>query len=357
MHIAPLLAMVLAVSIGACEEAIAPPPAIRPVRTITVSKTETGGLLQQTGEIRPRFETAVGFRTDGKVVARPVDVGSLVKKGDELARLDTEAAKSQLRAAGAAVSAAEAEVVRAKAEEQRQRTVLAKGFTTQTSYDIALRNLQTARAQLESAEAQRALADQNLGFTDLRADSDGVVTAVGANPGQVVAAGQMIVRLARLDEREAVFDVAESVFKSVPRDADVKVELVSDPARKTMGSIRYVSPQADPLTRTFSVRVSLPDAPPEMRLGASVRGSVDLPSEAAIAVPGPALFESEGRPALWVFDPATETVNLRPISILRYDADRVLVADGVASGDVVVTAGVHTLRPNQKVRLAEAAPR
>lgn len=351
------LALGAALVMAGCVEEEPRGEVVRPVRAVVAAVAHAPEILQQTGEIRARYEVPVGFRTAGKVVLRPVDVGSAVRAGDILATIDPEPAKSQLRAAVAAVAAARAEMVRARGEEGRQKTVIEKGFTTRTAYDMALRNLQTARAQLESAEAQQALAEQALGYTEVRADTDGVVVAVGATPGQVVAAGQMVVRLARLDEREAVFDIAENLFLKVPPDPEVGVELVGDPRIRTTGTVRYVSPQADPLTRTFTVRVALAAAPPEMRLGASVRGSVALPTEPAVALPGPALLERDGRAAVWIFDPRAATVDLRPVTVQRYSADLVFLDGGVAAGDIVVTAGVHTLRPGQTVRLLEAGGR
>ena len=178
--------------------------------------------------------------------------------------------------------------------------------------------------------------------------------AVGATPGQVVTAGQTVVLVARLDEREAVFDIAENLFLKVPRDPKVTVELVGDAGIRVVGSVRYVSPQADSLTRTYTVRVSLPNAPPEMRLGATVRGRIDFPAEAAVALPGAALLERDGKPSVWVFDPGTGRVDMRAVTVGRYSADQVFLSSGLATGEVVVTAGVHTLRPGQQVRLLEA---
>ncbi|MFN4090976.1 MAG: efflux RND transporter periplasmic adaptor subunit [Alphaproteobacteria bacterium] len=351
----PAILAVLALS--GCLDEEAPEPVVRPVRAATVQADFIPDTIQQTGDIRSRDEIPVGFRIGGKVTARPIDIGAVVRPGDLIARLDPEHERSRMRAAAAAVAAARAELVRAGGEESRQRAVIEKGFITRTSYDTALRNLQTARAHLEAAEAELALTEQTLGYTELRAEIEGVVTATGATPGQVVAAGQMVARIARIDEREAVFEIAENLFRRVPRDPVVTVELVGDPDIRTTGRVRYVSPQADPLTRTYTVRVSLPDAPPEMRLGTTIRGHVALPAEPAIALPGPALLEREGRPAVWVFDAASGTVDLRTVAVRRYDAERVIVTDGIEAGDVVVTAGVHTLRPGQRVRLLEAPAR
>jgi len=164
----------------------------------------------------------------------------------------------------------------------------------------------------------------------------------------------MVVRLAQPGEREAVFNVAEATFKNPPKNPTVEVELVSNPDIKTEGKVRYVSPQADPTTRTFTVRVSLPDAPPQMRLGANVVGSVTVNEGRVVTIPGSALFQKEGQPAVWLVA-KDNTVQLKPIAIERYQGDTVVVGSGLAQGDVVVTGGVQKLLPGQKVRLMEAS--
>lgn len=343
-------------ALGGCGREAEVAPA-RPVQVITVRAGTEEQSIQQTGEIRARYENAVGFQIDGKIIARPVDVGSVVRRGQLLAQLDPAPEQSRLRAAAASVAAARAEVQRAQREEQRKQSVLDKGFTTRSEYDLAVRNLETARAQLESAQAQAALARQALGYTQLRADHDGVVTQVGASAGQVVAAGQMVVFLVRPGEREAVFEASENIFRLVPRNTAVTVSLVSDPTVRALGHARYVAPQANPLTRTFTVRVSLPNAPEEMRLGATVRGEVKLPALEGVPLPGPALFASDGQPAVWLFDRKSGTAQLRRVQVLRSESGGVLISRGLRPGDMVITAGVNTLRPNQKVRLAQASSR
>ena len=203
-------------------------------------------------------------------------MGTEVKKGDLIARLDPQQYRQDLEVAKSEVAAAEAEVTRSQAQEARQRELLKNGHTTRVKYDQALKTFKTAVAQLDAMRAKQVQASENLGYTELKADNDGVITAVGADAGQVVSAGQMVVRLARPGEREAVFNIAEGAFKSPPKNPTVMVHLVSNPEVKAAGTVRYVSPQADPATRTYTVRVSLPNAPPQMRLGANVVGTVTL---------------------------------------------------------------------------------
>jgi RND family efflux transporter MFP subunit len=347
--------LVLLATLSACKkQEAAAPQEIRPVRTVTVEPKEAGETLSLTGEVQPRYQADLGFRVNGKILERPVDVGTQVKKGDILARLDPQQYRQDFEVAKAEVAKADAEVARSKAQEYRQRELLKNGHTTQVAYDQALKTFKTAQAQADAARAKQVQASENLGYTDLKADADGVISAIGAEPGQVVSAGQMVVRLAQPGEREAVFNVAEATFKNPSKDPTVEVALVSNPDIKTTGKVRYVSPQADPITRTFTVRVSLPDAPPQMRLGANVVGSVTVNEGQAVAIPASALFQKDGQPAVWLVT-KDGTVELKPITVARYQGDAVVVGGGLAQGDIVVTGGVQKLLPGQKVRLMQAS--
>jgi RND family efflux transporter MFP subunit len=347
-------ALVLLLILASCqkEEKAAATP-IRPVRTVTVELHEGGEKVSLTGEIQPRYQADLGFRVNGKILERPVDVGTEVKKDQLLARLDPQQYRQEFEVAKAEVVKAEAEVARSQAQESRQRELLKNGHTTQVAYDQALKTSKTAQAQLDAARARQTQASENLGYTDLKADAAGVISAIGADPGQVVSAGQMVVRLAQPGEREAVFNIAEGAFKNRPKDPTVTVHLVSNPEIETAGTVRYISPQADPATRTYTVRVSLAEAPLQMRLGANVVGTVTLDEGETVAIPGSALFQKDGKPAVWLVE-KDNTVQLKPITVQRYQGDAVIVGDGLAQGDVVVTAGVQKLLPGQKVALMDA---
>jgi RND family efflux transporter MFP subunit len=347
--------LILLSPLTAChKEEKAASQAIRPVRTATVELQEGGENVSLTGEIQPRYQADLGFRVNGKILERPVDVGTQVKKHDLLARLDPQQYRQDLEVAKSEIAVAEAEVTRSQAQEYRQRELLKNGHTTEVAYDQALKTFKTAQAQLDAARARQIQASENLAYTELKADNDGVITAIGADPGQVVSAGQMVVRLAQPGEREAVFNIAEGAFKKRPTDPTVTVHLVSNPEIETAGKVRYISPQADPATRTYTVRVSLPDAPPQMRLGANVVGTVTLDQGQTVSIPGSALFQKDGKPAVWLVE-KDKTVQLKPITVQRYQGDSVVVGDGLAQGDVVVTAGVQKLLPGQKVALMDAS--
>ncbi|HEY3911348.1 MAG TPA: efflux RND transporter periplasmic adaptor subunit [Stellaceae bacterium] len=349
------IAVLLAASLAACHKDDSPAAAreVRPVRTVTVEPGDTAETLSLTGEIQPRYQADIGFRVGGKILARPVDVGTQVNKGDLLARLDPQQYRQDLTVVKSEVAAADAEVARSRAQQARQAALLKNGHTTEVKYDEAVKTFKTAQAQADAARAREVQASDNLGYADLKADHDGVVTAVGADAGQVVGAGQMVVRLAQPGEREAVFHVAETALK-LSKNPTVEVELVSDHAIKTTGTVRYVSPQADPATRTYAVRVALDNPPPQMRLGANVVGSVTTNQARSITIPGSALFDKNAKPAVWVVEPGG-AVQLRPIAVERYQGDAVVVGSGLAKGDIVVTAGVQMLVPGEKVRLLQAS--
>ena len=218
-------------------------------------------------------------------------------------------------------------------------------------YDEARQTLETAQSRADAAQAQLYIAENLVGYTELVADSAGVVTAVGAEPGEVVQAGRMIVQVAREDGRDAVFDVPARVKDLAPADPEIEVVLTTDPAVRAIGRVREVAPRADAVTGTFEVKVGLADPPAAMRLGSTVTGRMQVGGAGGIEVPASALTQADGQAAVWIVDPASETVSLRNIEVLRHDPARVLVAQGLETGDVVVTAGVQALRPGQKVRL------
>lgn len=329
---------------------------VRPVRTVVVDPRPIEDDRQAVGEIKPRQESDLGFRIGGKLVSRLVDVGVTVKKGTLLARLDEQDTRNKLKSAEADVSAAEAVLVEAEGSEKRLKQLVDTGATTRANYDAALRNLRSAEAKLESAKAALALARDQLNYTELTADFDGIITAVGAEPGQVVSTGQMVVRLALPDQKDAVFAVAETAFRDkTPADRpEIIVRLLSNPEVVAEGKVREVSPVADPATRTFQVKVTLQSPPVQMRFGSSVVGRLKTTTAPVVVLPGAALFEKSGKPAVWVVDRAAGTVALRPIVLARFESDRIVVSDGLAKGDIVVTAGVNRLREGQKVRVADA---
>jgi RND family efflux transporter MFP subunit len=327
----------------------------RPVRVVTVERQQGGEAVTLTGQVEAENEVNLSFRVGGRMIARSVNVGDRVKAGQIVARLETEPAENALRAARANLASAASLLTKTRNDFSRQDELLRGGWTTRVRHDQAMHAMQAAQAQVDAARAQEAAAEDNLSYTELVADAPGHVTAVGAEPGEVVAAGRMVVQLAREGGRDAVFDVPARIIQSAPYDPVVAVTLTSDPSVKATGRVREVAPQADPATRTFRVRVGL-DAPPEaMRLGSTVTGTVRLEGAAGISIPASALTRAQGQPAVWIVDPKASTVSLHPVDVERFDLARVIVAQGLEPGDVVVTAGVQALRPGEKVRLLGAS--
>jgi membrane fusion protein, multidrug efflux system len=326
-------------------------PEIRPVRTVTAAKVEAGETVVLTGHVQAEDEPALAFRIGGRMIERPVNVGDRVGAGQVLAKLDPENELNALRSAESALAAAQGQLTYARGDFERQRQLLANGHTPRARFDQSQKALQNALSQVENAEAQLQIARDRVSWTTLTADAAGTVTARGAEPGEVVQAGQMIVRLARQGGRDAVFDVPAQLLRSAPSDAQITVRLTDDPSVAATGRVREVSRQADPVTRTFEVKVGLNEPPEVMRLGATVTGSVKLESEPVIAIPASALTELNRQPAVWIVDPKGLTVSLRNVELLRHDPGTVVIAQGLDTGDIVVTAGIQALHPGQKVRL------
>jgi RND family efflux transporter MFP subunit len=193
-------------------------------------------------------------------------------------------------------------------------------------------------------------------FTEITADAAGVVTVTGPRQGEVVQAGQMVVRIARQDGRDAVFDVPAQWLRSAPIGSEISVSLTDDPRTAAVGRVREVAPQADPVTRTFEVKIGLTDPPPAMRLGATVTGRVQTTATSVMEIPASALTRIDRQPAVWIVDPSTLTVSTRNVDVLRFDPTNIAVSHGLDIGEMVVTAGVQALHPGQKVRLLGSRP-
>ncbi|HSD68050.1 MAG TPA: efflux RND transporter periplasmic adaptor subunit [Woeseiaceae bacterium] len=338
-------------SCGAEEAPSTPEP--RLVRTMVVDDVSNIQLSQYTAEIRSRYETDLSFQVSGKIARRAVDVGTLVKRGDVLATLDSTDQQLGLDAAKSAVNAAQAELDRAQSEEARYRDLLERGLTTRAAYLTQQTAVKTSQSRVEQATADLRLSEQRLSYTTLRSDHDGVVTEVMAEAGSVVAAGQPVMNVARPSELEAVFDVPDSRIDALRSNSELQIAALGDSDVTISARIREISPSADPITRTYQVRASIPEPPPNLRLGMTV--TVTLPrgeGTSSIRLPATALFQSGSDPAIWVVR-SDYTLELRPVMIDRYESDGVLIASGLRAGDRVVTAGVHRLASNEKVRLLD----
>jgi membrane fusion protein, multidrug efflux system len=334
---------------------VTPPEEVRPVRTIIATVRAEGEPVSVTGHIRARTDESLAFRIDGKLIARRIGIGQIVKPGDLVGEIDPLPQQDALRAAQARLTAAQAVLEEAGKNLYRKKTLLASGTSTGVQVDAAEQTFRSAQAQVDAAAAQLHSAEDQLSYTKLKADAAGVVIATGAEAGEVVRAGQMIVTVAHQDGADAVFDVPASLIRRVSPDAEISIELNDDPNIHTLGRVREVAPQADPVTRSYPVKVGLIDWPEAMRLGATVTGRTHMRAPAGIELPATALTTLENKAAVWVVDPKTNEVSLRPVELERQDSDSIIVIRGLEGGEIVVTAGVHALRPGQKVRLLGAA--
>jgi RND family efflux transporter MFP subunit len=344
-------AFVLLAACGGAGEEV--PAEVRPVRTLTIENRDSSGNIVLTGRVQSQSEVNQAFRLDGQLIERTVEIGDTVRKGQLLARLDSQNEESGLQSAQAQLVAAQVLLVDARNNFVRMRDLVADAAVSRAAFDNAEAVLKTSEARVQSAQSQVELAQNRLGFTRLYADVGGIVTARGPDAGEVVSAGRMIVQIARVGALDAVFDVPAAVKDVATRDTGVTVFLTSDPNVTAEGRVREVAPRADPVTGTFAVRIELLNAPEAMRLGSTVTGRVQLAAAPAIQVPALALVRTDGGTAVWVVDPETQTVSARPITVQANDSNWVQVQSGLKPGDIIVTAGVQALRPGQKVRLLE----
>ncbi len=343
----------IVVSLTACDrnEAEAPPP-VRIVRTVTVEPAPDVPDLRLTGHIEAQDQAALSFRIGGRLAARMVGVGAGVREGEIVARLDPETELNQLRSARAALTGTQGALRKAENQLQRQRHLLERNVTTQADFEAAEQARTAAQAELDALAARVRSAEDFVGFTTLKADAPGLVTDVGAEPGEVVAAGRMILRLARREGRDAVFEVPADTIRVLPPDARVEVSLSGDPGVTVIGRVREVAPQADPVTRTFRVRVGLSEPPRSFHLGTTVSGSVRSDGMSGTTIPSTALIQGGGDASVWIVDPASLTVSMRKLDVISADPAEALVRTGLALGDIVVTAGASLLKEGQRVRLA-----
>jgi len=344
----------LAVAAG-CAKHEPPPVPVRPVALVQVATGGAAGASVFAGEVKPRHEADLGFRISGKVISRSVDVGARVRRGEALARIDPTDVGLQAEAAKAAATAARTELAFAKAEYDRYQGLFAQKFVSASALDAKKNALETNRAKLEQAEAQLAVSRNQAAYATLVADRDGVVTSISVEPGQVVAAGQPVLKLAGEEEREVAIAVPENRLAELTASPSLAVALWAQPGKLYRAKIREIAPAVDAATRTFAVRVSLLDADASLAWG--MTANVVVPSQTAANVallPLASIYRDNDRPAVWVYDPQSQQVALRLVAVAQYREDGVLVSDGVRNGEWVVAAGVHKLADGQKVRPYDA---
>lgn len=323
---------------------------IRPVRVMTLSASDVALDAEFSGEVRARVESRLGFRVGGKIVARKVDVGNMVKRGQVLMQLDPQDLQLAQVQSVAGLKASESNRDLARAELKRYQDLRDKNFVSQAVLDGKETAFRAAQASYEQAVAQNKTQSNQTAYTTLVADADGVVTGVDAEVGQVVAAGNPVVRVAQLGEKEIVIGIPEDKVDTLRNVSDVKIRVWAQPNDLISGKIREISPIADPVTRTFTMKVSMLDAPADVRLGmtAYVRFATKTAAP-QIKVPMTALFQDKSGSAVWVVE--NNTAKLVPVQIGGTSGNDITLTSGVASGQTIVTAGVNSLKPGQKVSI------
>jgi membrane fusion protein, multidrug efflux system len=340
-----------ALVLAGCKPEAAEKEPVRPVLS-TVLKPTAPDSTVVVGTVQPRYETNLGFRVLGRLIARPVNIGDMVAEGQTVAAIDPTVLALAVRSARADLSKAQAALENASATEERKRILIKSDATTKQALDDAEQVRAGAQASTARAQANLTKAIEQLGHAQLKADFAGIVTAVSADVGQVVSPGQTIVTIARPDIQEAAVDIGEDFPVPLKVGLPFTISLQLVPAIKVQGEIREIAPQADQVTRMRRVRITLNDPPNGFRLGSTITARLISSESSVLQVPPSALLRDERGAFVWVVDPASSTVSLQKVNLSEGEGGSQLTS-GVASGSRIVTAGIHSLKPGQHVRIEQ----
>ena len=354
-----LCTLALGAALAGCSRPEPPPEPVRAVKLLTVGASEVQAQRLFAADVRARVESRLGFRVAGKLVQRPVELGQAVRAGQLLAQLDARDYRLAVQAAQAQVAAATTQRDLAQADYERFAQLKAQNFISGAELDRRRASLQAAQAQLTQALAQASSQGNQENYTQLRADADGVVTAIEAEPGQVLEQGQTVLRLAQGGARDAVFAVPEDLVGQLRVGQEVAVRPwggAAEGVAKLRATVRDIAASADPVTRTFTVKAALSGSPlPPLGATLTVYPSAFAPSGVqALRLPTSALWAQGQQTAVWVFDAASSTVRAQVIEVAQVDGNEVLVRAGLQAGAQVVATGVHVLAPGQKVSIYQA---
>jgi multidrug efflux system membrane fusion protein len=346
-----LLAAALLTLAGCSEEKAETKEVVRPVKVIEIAQANDTRTLNYSGSVRARVEMNLGFRINGKISERLVDIGERVKSADLLARIDPADYELSVQSAQASLDAAERQVETTELARNRAEQLFAKNVSpksqleqAQLSYDQAVATRDAARSVLDQARNQ-------VSYTDLKSDQNGIVTAINADVGQVVSSGTPVVTVAVDGEKEVLIAIPELDIAQFRPGKTVKASFWSDAALTLQGRVREVAGSADPQSRTFAVRVSLPNDP-KVLLGmtANIEASADSARQ-LVSIPLSALGKKDDQPIVWTVDRTAETVHARAVNIADFTGDGVRIAEGLKPGDVVVSAGTQFMTEGLKVKL------
>ncbi|MGL5003444.1 MAG: efflux RND transporter periplasmic adaptor subunit, partial [Casimicrobium sp.] len=346
---------VLLTACGKKDEAAAPaksdPP--RPVRVMTVGTSDVSDAIFLPGEVRARYEQRYGFRVPGKIARRFVDVGQEVKAGATLAVLDSQDALPAINAQAAQVEVAKTDLKFQQSELRRQQELRDKGFVSGAALERQAASTESANARVKAAQSQLASAQNGLNFQTLRADKAGVVVGVDAEAGSVVAAGQSVVRIAQLGEKEILVNAPERNVAQMKKASGFIAIFDALPGKHFKATLRELSPAADPASRTYAARLSIIDETDEIKLGMSATLRSELAQAKSIVIPNTALYTRDSATRVWLVDRASETVKAVEVKLGESTNDGVVIASGLNAGDVLVTAGANLLQVGQKVRVID----
>ncbi|NUT84566.1 efflux RND transporter periplasmic adaptor subunit [Pseudomonas brassicacearum] len=314
--------------------------------------SEYAASVTLTGDIQARVQADLSFRVGGKIIERKVDVGDRVSARQVLARLDPRDLQTNVDSAEAQVAAEQARVKQSVAAFVRQQKLLPKGYTSQSEYDAAQAQLRSSQSALTAAQAQLANAREQLSYTALVAEAPGIITARQAEVGQVVQATEPIFSLARDGERDAVFNIYESLLREPPSDPAITISLLDNPAIKTTGTVREITPVVSAQTGTVQVKVTLDDLPEGMHLGSVVSATAKSAGRTAFELPWSALTKNLSDPAVWLVD-GEGKAQLQTVTVGRYLTGKVIISDGLKGGEKIITAGGQLLHPGVRVEIAE----
>lgn len=348
-----IAATCLALALSACGSAETPPP-VAPKVLVQPAGAGDAGVTVYTGEIRARHEVDLAFRVGGKIAARLVDSGMMVKAGQPLARLDPADLQLSRQAAQAQVAAAESEFTTAGAERARYADLVAKRFVSQAAFDAKENAFRSAQARLEQARAQSRISGNQAEYGTLVAEHEGVITAVLADAGQVVSAGQPVFRLARPEEKEVAIAIPEGRLAELKAARQIAVSLWAQPELVMAGEIRELAAAADPATRTYAARIRIVDPAPAVALGMTARVILGSPSSAAIVVPLTAVVDNGKGPQVWVVDDGKAMI--RPVEVAAFREDGAAIASGLKAGEMVILTGQRRLVDGQAVHAQPATP-
>jgi len=346
-----VLLLAAALALAGCGKKAEPAPEVRPVRLLQLSQHTGKTAFEFSGDVRPRVESRLGFRVGGKISARLVDVGAVVRKGQPLARLDATDLSLAEAGSRAQFDAARTDRDLAASDLKRYNELFAKGFISAAEQHRRQATYDAAESRLKQAEAGLRNQSNQTGYSVLNADADGVVTAVDAEVGQVVTPGQPVIRVAQTAEKEVAIGLPEDQVDLLRGITDVTIRTWAEPDRALPGRVREISAAADPVTRTYATRVSIPNPPADLKLGmTAVVTFVRTGATPAIRVPLTALLQEQGRNQVWIYDPAAGTVKPVQVTLGEPVGNEVEVRQGLAPGQTIVTAGVHLLKPGQRVK-------